>query len=69
MDLNAKEEELFSFLKERYKSLESCKIIYDSYNNISKGFGFVDLSDYDEYNSILKSKEKIVLKDKSLIIK
>ena len=69
MDIDIKEEELFSFLKNKIKSIISCKIIYDSYNNISKGFDFVDLSDYDEYNSILKSKEKIVLKDKSLIIK
>ena len=69
MDIDIKEEELFSFLKNKIKSIISCKIIYDSYNNISKGFGFVDLSDYDEYNSILKNKEKIVLKDKSLIIK
>ena len=43
--------------------------MYDSYNNISKGFGFVDLSDYEEYNSILKNKEKIILKNKTLIIK
>ena len=51
------------------KSIISCKIIYDSYNNISKGFGFVDLSDIEEYNSILKCTEKFIFKDKPLIIK
>ena len=61
MDLNAKEEELFSFLKEKYKSLESCKIIYDSYNNISK--------DFNEYNLILKNNEKLIFKGNELIIK
>ena len=63
------EEELLSFLKNKFKSVISCKIIFDTFNNISKGFGFADLSDVDEYNSILKSKEKIILKDKILIIK
>lgn len=47
----------------------SCKIIYDSYNNISKGFGFADLSDLEEYNSILRNKKKLILRDKVLIIK
>ncbi len=63
------EEELLSFLKNKFKSVISCKIIFDTFNNISKGFGFADLTDVDEYNSILKNKEKIILKDKILIIK
>ena len=46
-------------MKNKFKSIISSKLIYDSYNNISKGFGFVDLSDYNEYNNVLKSKEKI----------
>ena len=48
-------------MKNKFKSIISSKLIYDSYNNISKGFGFVDLSDYNEYNNVLKSKEKIML--------
>ena len=64
-----KEEELFEFLKKKYKSVESCKIIYDSYNNISKGFGFADFSDVDEYNLILKNEEKLIFKENELIIK
>ena len=69
MDPDAKEEELFNFLKKKYKSLESCKIIYDSYNNISKGFGFADFNDAKEYNSILKNNEKLIFKENELIIK
>ena len=69
MDPDGKEEELFNFLKKKYKSLESCKIIYDSYNNISKGFGFADFSDVKEYNSILKNNEKLIFKENELIIK
>ena len=69
MDGNVKEDELLSFLKNKFKSIISCKIIYDSYNNISKGFGFVGLSNINEYNSILKNKEKMLLRDKPLIIK
>ena len=69
MDPEVEEEELYNFLKKKYKSLESCKIIYDSYNNISKGFGFADFSDTEEYNLILKNNEKLIFKDNELIIK
>ena len=69
MDPEVEEEELYNFLKKKYKSLESCKIIYDSYNNISKGFGFADFSDTKEYNLILKNNEKLIFKDNELIIK
>jgi len=69
LDPDAKEEELFNFLKKKYKSLESCKIIYDSYNNISKGFGFADFSDVKEYNLVLKNNEKLIFKENELIIK
>ena len=69
MDPEVEEEELYNFLKKKYKSLESCKIIYDSYNNISKGFGFADFSDIKEYNLILKNNEKLIFKDNELIIK
>ena len=64
-----KEEELFDFLKNKYKSVKSCKIIYDSYNNISKGFGFADFSDINEYNLILKNEERLIFKENELIIK
>lgn len=63
------ENELLSFLKTKFKSVCSCKIIFDTYNNISKGFGFADLTNIDEFNSILRNKEKLVLKNKQLIIK
>jgi RNA recognition motif-containing protein len=56
-------------LKKKYKSLESCKIIYDSYNNISKGFGFADFNDVKEYNLVLKNNEKLIFKENELIIK
>ena len=69
LDPLVEEEELFNFLKNKYKSIKSCKIIYDSYNNISKGFGFADFSDIDEYNSILKNEEKLIFKENELIIK
>ena len=69
LDIEIKEEELLSILKSKFKSVVSCKIIYDLYNNISKGFGFVDLSDINEYNDILKSKEKIIIRGKQINIK
>ena len=57
MSLDEKEEELFIFLKQKYKSIESCKIIYDTYNNISKGFGLADFSDIKDFNLILQIKK------------
>jgi RNA recognition motif-containing protein len=69
LDIDIKEEELFSFLKNKIKSIISCKIIYDSYNNISKGFGFANFADFNEYNLILKNNEKLIFKGNELIIK
>jgi len=69
LDSSVQEDELYSFLKKKYKSLESCKIIYDFYNNISKGFGFADFNDIKDYNLILKNNENLKFKENQLIIK
>ena len=45
----------------------NAKIIYDQNTKISKGFGFIDFSDYKEYLSVLKSNKK--LRNLKLIIK
>ena len=66
---DAKEEELYNYLKQKFNSLISCKIIFDSHNCISKGFGFADFSDIKEYNFILKNNKKFIFKDKELTIK
>ena len=69
MDSSVQEDELYSFLKKKYKSLESCKIIYDSYNNISKGFGFADFNDIKDYKKKKKKYENMKFKENQLIIK
>ena len=43
------------------------KIIYDQNTKISKGFGFIDFSDYIEYLSVLKTNK--TLRNSKLIIK
>ncbi len=60
-------EELRNFFKKDYKSIINVKIIYDQNTKISKGFGFIDFSDYKEYLSVLKTNKK--LRNSKLIIK
>lgn len=69
LDLNAKESELFEFFKNNFHSVISCKIIYDLQVGISKGYGFVDLTDIDEYNQLIKNENPLFFFGKKLFIK
>ena len=63
------EDELTNFFKKHYLSILSSKIIRDSTNGKSKGFGFVNLSDYHEYTKILKFNKNIIFHGQVLTIK
>ena len=69
MDISIDETQLTNFLKKKYISVLSSKIIKDSFNGKSKGFGFVNLSDYNEYMKLLKLDTPIILGGKMLTIK
>ena len=69
MDISIDETQLTNFLKKKYISVLSSKIIKDSSNGKSKGFGFVNLSDYNEYMQLLKLDTPIILGGKMLTIK
>ena len=69
MDISIDETQLINFLKKKYISVLSSKIIKDSFNGKSKGFGFVNLSDYNEYMQLLKLDTPIILGGKMLTIK
>lgn len=69
IETNVKEEELLKLLKSKYNSVESCKIIFDNFFNISKGFGFADFSNIDDYNNALNNVPPLVLHNRELIIK
>ena len=53
LNLNVTKEDLFSFFKMRYKSVQNARVIYGD-NGISKGFGFVVFKNEDEYLKCLK---------------
>ena len=69
MDINTDENELTEFFKKEFLSVLSSRIIKDSFNGKSKGFGFVNLTNYDEYIQLLNLNRPITLKGKILTIK
>ena len=58
LNLNVTKEDLFSFFKMRYKSVQNARVIYGD-NGISKGFGFVVFKNEDEYLKCLKEMNGI----------
>ena len=69
MDNSIEEDELTKFFKNKYSSILSSRIIKDSFSKKSKGFGFVNLSDYNEYIQLLNLNKPILFKGKILVIK
>ena len=70
LDDSIDETELIRFFKnQEFHSIISGKVIKDSFNGKSKGFGFLHLSNYKEYQNILNLNKLIILKGKILMIK
>ena len=63
------ENELTNFFQKEFLSVLSSKIIRDSTSGKSKGFGFVNLSDYNEYMKLLKYNKPIIIRGQILTIK
>ena len=53
LNISVTKEDLFSFFKMRYKSVQNARVIYGD-NGISKGFGFVVFKNEDDYLKCLK---------------
>jgi len=61
---------LTKFFQQTFKSVVSSRIIRDSSNGKSRGFGFVNFTKFDEYNDLLKhNKDALYYKGKILTIK
>ena len=69
MDSLTYENELTDFFKKVFFSVISSRIIKDSFSGKSKGFGFINLSDYNEYMKLLNLNKPLILKGRILIIK
>ena len=70
LDDSIDETELIRFFKnQKFHSIISSKIVKDSFNGKSKGFGFLNLSNYKEYQYLLNLNKLIYLKGKTLMIK
>lgn len=67
LDNSTEEEELTTFFKNEFSSVKSSKIIRDS-NGKSKGFGFINLQDFNEYMGLLKLDRPLIFKGQILII-
>lgn len=57
------------FFKSKSQSVCSSNIILDPNTKISKGFGFVDFSNYYEHQNMLNNGTKFTLKGQLLTIK
>ena len=70
LDISITEKELTSYFRKSFPSVFSSRIIRDSINGKSRGFGFVNCTDYDDYNDLLKyNKDSLYFRGKLLTIK
>ena len=62
-------EQLKNFFKVDFPSVLNSKIIFDSMTKNSRGFGFVDLANFSDYQKALNSSNQKILKKHVLTIK
>ena len=62
-------EQLKNFFKVDFPSVLNSKIIFDSMTKNSRGFGFVDLANFSDYQKALNSSNQKILKKHILTIK
>lgn len=58
-----------NFFKKQYPSILSGRIIKDQNTGKSKGFGFVNLLNYNEYLKLLNLDKPLIFHGKTLTIK
>ena len=69
IDTSVDEKELYNFFKNDYPSLISTKMIKDPKTHQPKKFGFLYLSDSNEYNNLINYPKPLKLRGKILRIK
>jgi len=69
LDISIDEQELTKCFQKTFKSVVSSRIIRESNSGKSRGFGFVNFTNFDEYNELLKHrKDSLYLKGRILAI-
>ena len=61
IDKTIPNEELKKYFLNLYTSIISVKIIFDQETGKSKGFGFVEFTNYREFNKALNNKNPVYL--------
>ena len=69
VDITVDVEEFVNFFKKSFKSIKSGTIIYDSNTGMSKGYGFINLTNKVEYLKLIKGNQNYYLHQKMLVIK
>jgi len=67
IDKTISNDTLKKYFLDLYKSIISVKIIYDPIKNKSKGFGFVEFTNYKEFNKALNNKTPVFLGKQKLV--
>ncbi len=68
LNYSTTEEELRT-LFEQYGSVSSAKIIFDKYENRSKGFGFVEMDDDNEAENAINNLNESELAGRTIVVK
>ena len=69
LDKSVTTKDLFDFFRNTYLSVCSANVIFDAKTNESKGFGFVDFTNYYEHQHLLNYQSKIYFHNNPLTIK
>ena len=69
LDDSLDEEDFINYFKSYCESVKSGIIIRDSHTGKSKGYGFINLSSYEDYLRLIKSSQSYFLNNKMLVIK
>jgi len=68
LNYSTTEEELQT-LFEQYGSVSSAKIIFDKYENRSKGFGFVEMDDDNEAQNAINNLNETEVAGRTIVVK
>jgi len=66
LDLNLTEEELQNLFNSRYSTIISCKLITDTLTKKSRGYGFINFKDPEEFKNALIEMNGLTVKGKSI---
>ena len=69
IDKSVEEEELKNIFYKKYSSIIRLRLIKDNETNESKGYGFIEFNDFNEFTNALNNKYPVILGKQKLVFK